>query len=106
MPKRSSRICRPFGNGSACSPADPDDEGLRYYLLVYNTGAQRLADEPVEFLRGDEAESAFVATEKRFREQGALQVLMFVARSLDSVRSTHPHYFDDATEAGDDTVEF
>lgn len=79
---------------------------MRYYLLVYDTAAQRLASEPDEYLDGDDAQRAFVAAEERLRDHGKLQVVMFVSRSLDSVRSTHPHYFDDAAEHGSDTVEF
>lgn len=79
---------------------------MRYYLLVYNTAAQRLAGGPDEYVDGDDAQAAFVAAEEGLRDEDELQVVMFVARSLDNVRSTHPHYFDDAAEAGGDTAEF
>jgi hypothetical protein len=79
---------------------------LRYYLLVYDTATQRLADGPDEYLDGDDAQAAFVAAEERLRGEDELQVVMFVARSLDNVRSTHPHYFDEGTEPGGQTAEF
>jgi hypothetical protein len=99
-------ISKLFGNGSARTSEADERDGLRYYLIVYDTGAQRLSGDPDEFDDAEAAQTAFVEAEERLRGEGELQVVMFVARSLDNVRSTHPHYFDDAAEAGGDTVEF
>jgi hypothetical protein len=101
-----SKLSRLFGNGSARTSAERERDGLRYYLLVYDTEAQQLARGPDEYVDGDDAQKAFVAAEEGLRDEGALQVVMFVARSLNNVRSTHPHYFDDAAGGGGDTVEF
>jgi hypothetical protein len=106
LTRRSSRISKPFGNGSARTSGAGERDGLRYYLIVYDTGAQRLRHDPDEFVDAERAQSAFVEAEERLRGEGELQVVMFVARSLDSVRSTHPHYFDEAAEHGGDTAEF
>jgi hypothetical protein len=106
LTRRSSRISKLFGNGSARTSGADDQYGLRYYLIVYDTGAQRLRQDPDEFVDAETAQSAFVEAEERLRDEGDLQVVMFVARSLDNVRSTHPHYFDEAAEPGGDTVEF
>jgi hypothetical protein len=106
LTRRSSRTSGLFGSESARTSAEDERNGLRYYLLVYDAAAQRLADGPDEYVDGDDAQTAFVAAEERLRGQDWLQVVMFVARSLDNVRSTHPHYFEDAAHGGGETAEF
>jgi hypothetical protein len=47
-----------------------------------------------------------VETEERLRDDAELQAVMFMARSLDNVRSTHPHYFDEGAGPGGHIAEF
>lgn len=106
MTERLSRASKLFGNRSAGTPEERGREGLRYYLLVYDTQAQRLSEEPTTLFDGEAAHAAFVEAEERLRSHSDMQVVMFVARSLESVRSTRQHYFDEAAEPGGDTVDF
>jgi hypothetical protein len=56
-----------------------------------------------EFTDAGEAASARRATEDEFQNT-AIQVVMFAARSLDSIKRTHPHYF--GQQSAGDSLEF
>jgi hypothetical protein len=105
LTERASRAYELFRTRLAGTSEDRERTGLRYYLLVYNIEAQRLSEEPITFLDGNVAHAAFIEAEERLHGDRHLHVVMFVARSLDSVRSTHPHYFDEAVGRGGDTVD-
>lgn len=82
------------------SPAE-----LRYWLLVYNPGEQRLVDEQ-EFTDRAQAEVAYSRLEAQHRVLGdECQVVLLGAQSRASLERTHPHYFRGPAAAGD-TLEF
>jgi hypothetical protein len=74
---------------------------LIYFLIVYNTASEDIL-QLAEFGRPSEAEAAYFAAEREYRDD-QLQVVLFGADSIDSVRATHPHYF---REGEGDTIEF
>jgi len=53
------------------------------------------------------AEAWFLETEREHRDDSDVQVVMFSARSIENVMSTHPHYFKPRDQdPGSDTAEF
>lgn len=73
-----------------------------YFLIVFDPKAEELL-RLTEFTDADEAAAARRATEDEFQNT-AIQVVMFAARSLDSVKKTHPHYF--GRRSSGDSLEF
>jgi hypothetical protein len=74
---------------------------MRYFLIVYDAVAERLVTLE-EFESADDAEAALTTAEDE-HAAGGCQVLLFGARSLETVKVTHPHYFRE--NGGGDTVE-
>lgn len=74
---------------------------LVYFLIVYDTATEDIVALR-EFGRASDAEAAYFAAEREYRDD-QLQVVLFGADSIDSVRATHPHYFG---EGEGDTIEF
>jgi hypothetical protein len=69
---------------------------LRYFLLIYDAQNEQLVEQ-FEFDDAAMAEDVFVDTERRYRDS-SLQVVLFGSDSIETVKSTHPHYF--AARAG------
>jgi hypothetical protein len=63
----------------------------RFFLIVFDPSAEKVL-RLSEFTDTAEAAAARRTTEREFHG-AATQVVVFVARSLDSVKKTHPHYF-------------
>jgi hypothetical protein len=74
---------------------------LVYFLIIYDTATEDIVALK-EFSRASDAEAAYFAAEREYRDD-QLQVVLFGADSIDSVRATHPHYF---REEGGETIEF
>src|SRR2546421_2713075 len=86
----SNVISRIFGNKSDRTlRADM----LHYFLLIYDAQNECLADQRT-FEDAEEAEAAFFEAEREYRGRD-LQVLLFGSDSIETVQSTHPHYFRD-----------
>lgn len=86
------------GSGSARTSSVSD---LRYFLVVYDPRGEDLVDLK-EFRDQEEAGAAYFAAEKAHDGDG-IQVLLFDADSIESIKRTHPHYFSDSNG---DTLEF
>lgn len=65
---------------------------LHHFLVIFDASRGELV-ETVEFVDRDEADRAFAQAEAKNRHEGGYQVVMFTARSIENVKSTHPHYF-------------
>jgi hypothetical protein len=74
---------------------------LLYFLIVYDAATEDIVALS-EFDRASDAMAAYFAAERQHRED-RLQVVLFGADSIESVRATHPHYF---REGEGDTIEF
>jgi hypothetical protein len=88
--RRASRF---FARRSASISSDTTPEREpSYFLLVFDSrhgtlvSQERISDPTV-------AMDTFAEAERRHAEVPDLQVLMFSADSIETVRSTHPHYF-------------
>lgn len=89
-------------SGSASdTTSERETADLVYFLVVYDTGTEDIISLR-EFGRAPDAEAEYFAAEREHRND-QVQVVLFGADSIDSVRATHPHYF---REGGGDTIEF
>jgi hypothetical protein len=73
-----------------------------YFLIVFDPQGEELL-RLTEFTDAAAAAVARRATEDEFQNT-AIQVVMFAARSLDSIKRTHPHYF--GQQSAGDSLEF
>ena len=89
----SSAISRIFGGRSA--DTSREESRPRQFLIVFDTTAGRIVEE-TSFAESDDAMAVFSETERKHAQDQHLQVLLFTADSLESVKSTHPHYFSGA----------
>jgi hypothetical protein len=67
---------------------------LNHFLLLYDTKRQTLLD-ALPF--GEDAETAascYAEKEKVYRDRDDVEIVLLGADSLDTLRQTHPHYFD------------
>ena len=92
------RISGIFGRGSGTTSGTSRGNDLKYFLLVYELSAGDLLA-VTEFDSQAEAEAAYVAAERE-HPASDIQVLLFAADSIDTVKQTHPHYFEQASETG------
>jgi hypothetical protein len=67
---------------------------MSYFLITYDAWGEQLLHIDT-YDDGDDAERAYSAAERmcRERDRDGIQVVLFSADSLDSVKDTHPHYF-------------
>jgi hypothetical protein len=89
--KRSSAISKIFGGKSAATSADTTTLA-KQFLIVFDTRQGRIVEQKL-FVDSNEAMRVFGNMEQRHVGEENLQVLLFTADSLDTVKSTHPHYF-------------
>ena len=90
----------PFGSGSAHTSngvgvqTEPHDEQTDpdYFLIAFDPKAQELV-ECREFALDDAAEAALIDAEENYRGTD-IQVVSFQAASIDDLKRTHPHYFE------------
>lgn len=68
---------------------------LIYFLIAYNASLDRLVS-CEEYLYADSAMRDFAALEGEHRADSDIQVVLLTADSLETLRSTHPHYFADS----------
>ncbi len=87
----SSMISRIFGGKSASTSAEAIG-AAKQFLIVFDTKAGKIVEQRL-FADSDEAMSIFGEIERQHSREENLQVLLFTADSLDTVKSTHPHYF-------------
>ncbi len=73
---------------------------IHHFLIVYDVARQRLlgADD-----LGDDMDAALEAyraseQEQRERHDANIEIVLIGADSLDTIKQTHPHYFDGAGE--------
>lgn len=65
----------------------------QYFLIAFDPKAQALV-ESREFAVDQEAEAALIDAEQKYRGTG-IQVVSFRAASIDDLKRTHPHYFEE-----------
>lgn len=68
---------------------------LVYFLIAYNTATEH-RQSMEEYLHADVAMRDFAALEAEYRDSEDVQVLLLTADSLETLKSTHPHYFADS----------
>ena len=73
--------------------AHPQQDRVIHYLIVFDHGAQRAAEEVREFGDSVEAAAAYEAAERRFANRGDIEVVLIGSDSLETIKFTHPNYF-------------
>lgn len=68
------------------------------FLVTYNAAVGRL-DSYEEYLHADAAMRDFASLESEHRDEKDLQVVLLTADSLETLKSTHPHFFADPDAA-------
>lgn len=68
---------------------------LIYFLIAYNASLGRL-ESCEEYMHADSAMKDFAALEGEHRGSSDMQIVLLTADSLETLRSTHPHYFADS----------
>jgi hypothetical protein len=73
---------------------------VHHFLIVYDVKAQRLIDAADLGVDIDAALEAYRAREQEQEHghDGSVEVVLIGADSLDTIKQTHPHYFDGAGE--------
>jgi hypothetical protein len=71
---------------------------LQHFLLVYDLRAQRLIEQH-EFGDGNEAAIAYADLERQYKGRDDLEIVLVGADSIETIKRTHAHYFDDAGTA-------
>lgn len=72
---------------------------LIHFLITYDAAKGRL-ESYEEYVHADTAMRDFAALEAEHRDAQDLQVVLLTADSLETLKSTHPHYFAE-TDAAD-----
>jgi hypothetical protein len=67
---------------------------LRHYLLLYDTKHQKLLDALDFGTDAEAAAQAYADKERACRDRDDIEIVLLGADSLDTLRGTHPHYFD------------
>jgi vacuolar-type H+-ATPase subunit F/Vma7 len=67
---------------------------LVHFLLVYDLTQQMLVKQE-EFADGDEAAAAYAALEREYSGRKDLEIVLVGADSIETIRQTHAHYFDE-----------
>jgi hypothetical protein len=78
----------------ASTRAIEEGDVMHYFLITYDAlGEELLRTDTYD--DGDDAERAYAAAERDCRraDREGIQVVLFSADSLASVKETHPHYF-------------
>jgi hypothetical protein len=82
---------RIFGSKSDIISPEPSPQATQF-LIIFDTQAGRIVEQR-QFGDPEEAMRVFGDCERRHASEDSLQVLLFTADSLETVKSTHPHYF-------------
>jgi hypothetical protein len=67
---------------------------LNHFLLLYDVRHQALLDALPFGEDGDAAAAAYAEKEQVYRDRDDVEIVLLGADSLDTLRKTHPHYFD------------
>ncbi len=74
--------------------AGNSDLPVHHYLLVYDLGLRRLVA-CEDFTDSDEAAQAYARKEQENRGNRGLEIVLVGADSLETIKVTHGHYFDE-----------
>ncbi|MGA8803734.1 MAG: hypothetical protein WB462_10240 [Solirubrobacterales bacterium] len=69
---------------------------LRHFLLIYNTKTQKLLDAKDLGTSEDDAAQTYSEYEERYRDHNDVEIVLVGADSLETIKTTHSHYFDAA----------
>jgi hypothetical protein len=69
----------------------------QYFIPVYDIPEHRVTVEDFGS-DGDEAAAAYAEFEAKYRDRTDIEVLMVGADSLETIRKTHSHYFQDRVD--------
>jgi hypothetical protein len=72
---------------------------LRHFLLIYNHDDQELIEAKDLGTSGDDAAQTYSEYEEKYRDHHGIEIVLVGADSLDTIRTTHSHYFDGADDA-------
>lgn len=68
---------------------------IKEFLLIYDRANAKLLD-TLEFgTDRDAALNAYGAYEQKFADDPSIEVVLIGSDSLETIRTTHPHYFED-----------
>ncbi len=67
---------------------------LEHFLIVYDVKAQALRDTVPLGSDGEAAAKAYADYEQEHRDEEGVEVVLIGADSIDTIRRTHPQYFD------------
>jgi hypothetical protein len=70
---------------------------MLFLLILFAIGAGRAAD-ITAFRESDVAAKAFSEAERQHRDRPDLKVVLLAAESVDSIKKTHPHYFNETSD--------
>ncbi len=69
---------------------------LTHFILIYDHAQQKLV-ETLDFgSRGTAAAATYGELEQKYREQKGIEIVLVGADSLETIRSTHAHYFSES----------
>jgi hypothetical protein len=71
---------------------------LHHFLLLYDVKRQTLIDAHDLGTDGEAAADAYADAEREHRDEQGIEIVLIGADSLDTIRQTHSHYFDDAED--------
>jgi vacuolar-type H+-ATPase subunit F/Vma7 len=66
---------------------------FHHFLLVYDLVGQQLMRQ-LEFQDGDDAAAAYRELEREYQGRSDLEIVLVGADSIETIRRTHAHYFD------------
>jgi hypothetical protein len=67
---------------------------LLHFLLIYDHQQQRLLEALELGTRGADAARAYSRYEEKYRDSEGIEIVLVGADSLETIRTTHSHYFD------------
>jgi hypothetical protein len=79
-------------------------DAIRHFLLVYDAKAKRVEVQDL----GDDAWAAaarYAEVEESYRGRDEFEVVLIGADSIETIRTTHAHYFDEQTNGDAFSVE-
>jgi hypothetical protein len=67
---------------------------LHHFLILYDVSNQELVSALDLGTNGAAAAATYADKEKELHDRHDLEIVLIGADSLDTIRQTHPHYFD------------
>ena len=71
---------------------------FQHFLLVYDLTQHRLVRQET-FDDGDAAGAAYAELEAEYRDRRDLEIVLVGADSIETIKRTHAHYFDEASDS-------